>query len=273
METNLEIKQPKKDYALSLRIEDAISHPLKIHNADDDEIKKALAYCFAATGLPETSIPKGLTRSFLIQFVKDNFKFYAVEEIKTAFTMAVKGDLNITSRNGDVERIAKHYNNFSPEYFASIMGAYRSHREKASLNLLIKNKEKTKVLEVAPDSIQKAAAQREYDDVILKPMFENYKIYKTIVLGHTTARLVFNSLVSFHEVKTFSEVELKENEKRALETFKTSEAKTFKDYKKKIQILSEVLDNQKTINEIENGAFEIGIKQCFDEMIKNNFKF
>ena len=268
-----ETKQQKKASELSLTIEDAISDELKIHLATDEEIKKALAYCFAITGLPESSIPQGLTRSLLIEFIKSNYKFYAVEEIKTAFTMAVKGELNITSKNGNVERIAKHYNNFSPEYFASIMTEYRTHREKASLNLMLASKKETKVLDVAPDSIQKAAAQREYDEIILKPMFENYRIYKKIELGHTTARLVFNSLVKFHGVKTFSEDELKENEKNALESFKMQKAKTFNEHKKKSQDISNYLEDQNSVVDgIENGALMLGIKQCFDEMIKNNFK-
>ena len=69
---NLEISKQTKDSGLSLKIEDAIQHPLKIIIANDNDISLSLVFAFACVGLPDESIPKGLKKTFLIQFVRDS---------------------------------------------------------------------------------------------------------------------------------------------------------------------------------------------------------
>jgi len=196
MEQNLEIKQQTKGLELFLKIEDAIQHPLKIGTALENDILNALVFTFALIGLPDTSIPKGLTKSFLIDFIRNNYRFYSVEEIKTAFVLLVKGDYSDKKPN--------HYNNFSPEYFGSVMALYKSHREKAFLVLhSASNKPKAEIPYI-PTGIEKTKIQIEFDRTVINPIFEKYKQFKVIELITTPAKLVYDSLSVYHKIIEFS---------------------------------------------------------------------
>lgn len=92
--------------------------------ADDFEIRQVLLIVYAMVGLPADRYPTPVEDALLINSIRDKYRDYTLEEIKTAFLMA-------TSRELDEELEVRHFNNFSLEYFGRIMAAYKTHRIEA----------------------------------------------------------------------------------------------------------------------------------------------
>lgn len=269
---NLEISKQTKDSGLSLKIEDAIQHPLKIVTANDSDIASALVFTFACVGLPDECIPKGLKKSFLIQFVRDSYKFYSVEEIKTAFLMLVKGDLS--------DKSPKHYNNFSPEYFGSVMALYKAHRENANIHLLTasKTKEPEKVYE--PNTVEKTRIQLEFDKTVVSLIFEKYKQFGHLDLGTTPAKLVYNSLIGFHKIIEFTNEQKAEIKLNAIdcinqrrEELEKGRAWNYRDHKEKLAMIKDLMKAEFVEDEIITECHKICIVKCFQKMEISNFKF
>jgi hypothetical protein len=269
---NLEISKQTKDSGLSLKIEDAIQHPLKIVIASDNDISLSLVFAFACVGLPDESIPKGLKKTFLIQFVRDSYKFYSVEEIKTAFLMLVKGELG--------DKSPKHYNNFSPEYFGSVMACYKSHRENANIHLLTISKDSKPEKIYEPNTIEKTRIQIEFDKTVVSPIFEKYKQFGYLDLGSTPAKLVYNSLVFYYKIIEFTNEEKLKiktdaigvlNKKR--ESLENGHARNYQDHKKKLSILKDLLKAEFVEDEIITECHKICIIKCFQKMEVSNFRF
>lgn len=272
MENQIEISKQKKDSGLFLKIEDAIQHPLKIVQSKDNDIASALVYSFACIGLPDEYIPKGLKKSFLIEFIRENYKFYSVEEIKTAFTMLVKGEFG--------EKSPKHYNNFSPEYFGSVMVCYKIHREKACIDIHNKTKRSTVAEPYVPDNVQKVAIQREFDKVVIQPIFEKYKQFGKLEPGTTPIRFIYNSLVAYHKILEFTPVhkeqiaaQAKAEMERKHEAMKTMQAVNYTQHKEKIKMISELYKPEIMDKEIVSECHLICVKLCFDRMIELKFNF
>lgn len=272
MEQNLEINAQTKGLELFLKIEDAIQHPLKIGVALDNDITSALVFTFALIGLPDTSIPKGLSKSFLIEFIKSNYRYFSVEEIKTAFVMLVKGDYG--------DKKPSHYNNFSPEYFGSVMALYKQHRENAQIHLLNVSNKKAPEKPYIPNSIERIKIQREFDTVVLTPIFDNYKLNGKLDFGSTPSKMVYNSLVGFHKVIEFTTDQKKEINAQAIETLnkkredlENSKAKNYADHKKKIETLGNLVKAEFLEDEIISECHNICVLKCFQKMEVSNFRF
>ena len=257
--------------SLGLKVNEAVVHPLKIATAHEQDLINALGYCFATLGFKEENYPKGLHRAFLIEFIRSNYRIYAVEEIKTAFLMLVKGELG--------DKSPKHYNNFSPEYFGAVMACYKSHREKACLELqYVSNRVEEEPYE--PDTIEKTKIQREFDTVVLAPIFEKFKQYGCLELGTTPAKIVFNSLIGFHNIMQFTneqKLEIKEQAKQIIderrEKLKNGKAMTYQDHKRKLEMINDLMKAEFVDDEIITECHKICIFKCFQKMEVSNFKF
>jgi hypothetical protein len=258
--------------SIGLTVTDAIKHPLKIHKAIDEDLNKAFVFCFALIGLIEEQYPKGLRRSFLTEFVRDNYKFYSVEEIKTAFLMLVKGEY--------LDKSPKHYNNFSPEYFGSVMVCYKSHREKAQLFLSLASNSKPIEKPYEPNTIEKIKIQQDFDKTVTSLIFDKFRQYGVLDLGTTPAKLIYNSLMGFHKIMEFTNDEkkaIKQQANKAIEQrlsdLKEGRVSSYADHKKKIELIGNLVKDEFVEDQVITECHKICIKQCFDEMIKNNFKF
>lgn len=86
-------------------------------DTSDDEIKEALKYAMLLTGIRANNLPVEEEKMLLINFLKRNFGSHTCNEIRLAFDMAISGKLNIDARC---------FENFSCEYIARIMEAYRA---------------------------------------------------------------------------------------------------------------------------------------------------
>jgi hypothetical protein len=258
--------------SLGLTVNEAIKHPLKINKAIDQDLINALGYCFAVLGFKEENYPVGLPRAFLMQFIRDNYKFYSVEEIKTAFLMLVKGEY--------LDKSPKHYNNFSPEYFGSVMVCYKSHREKAQLFLSLASNSKQIEKPYEPNTIEKIKIQQDFDKTVTSFIFDKYKQYGILDLGTTPAKLIYNSLIGFHKIMEFTNDEkkaIKQQANKAIEQqlsdLKEGRVSSYADHKKKIELIGNLVKDEFVEDQVITECHKICIKQCFDEMIKNNFKF
>lgn len=275
MEQN-EISKQTKDYSHSLKVNDAIQHPLKIVNCKDDELIKVLTNCFIFVGLPDESMPKGLRRTFLIEYVRENYKYYGLEEVRTAFTMLVNGELT-----NDPKEKPHHFNIFSPEYFGSVMKLYKIHRDKAQQDIAWKKKvaEMENEKQYIPDTVLKEQRRVEFDKVVIMPIFDKYKQFGILDLGIVQPILIFNSLTGANKIIEFSDSDMnainenaKENLKERAEQFKKMKATSYKEHKNKMAAISELIDLDSASNEIVKESHLICIKLCFDKMIEQNIR-
>lgn len=91
----------------------------KIYDESVENLNDMFRFCFMLIGLREKNLPNELETLFLHQYVRENYGGHSIEEIRNAFTMAVKNELDI-----DQDEVTS-YENFSPRYFSNIVNAYR----------------------------------------------------------------------------------------------------------------------------------------------------
>lgn len=84
-----------------------------VGRASDVEIKQALAYTFALVGL--TNYPDEAQRAVLLKFMKENFALFTLQEIRLAFEMLAKGEIEAEG----------HFQQYSAAYFSGVMNAYK----------------------------------------------------------------------------------------------------------------------------------------------------
>jgi len=82
----------------------------------DENIAHSLVYGMAICGIRAANMPTQQEKALLISFIRRNFGGHTCGELKLAFDMAIAGKLNVD---------AICYENFSCEYVARIMDAYR----------------------------------------------------------------------------------------------------------------------------------------------------
>ena len=134
------------------RLNDAASdQPLA--DATEDELKDALRYVFMVCGLRGENLPAGDDKDFLHLYIRKFYGNHTGAEVRLAFDMAIQGKLDVD---------AKTYENFSVEYFARIMNAFRKAAAKA----------KKKPAEITPgppppSAEHLAQIDREYADYLI----------------------------------------------------------------------------------------------------------
>lgn len=96
---------------------EAIKDARICHQKDGNGLNFALRYVFALIGLRANNIPNEAEKAVLIDFIFSNYGNHTPAEIKLAFQMAIAGRLDVDAR---------HFENFTPAYFSTIMNAYRS---------------------------------------------------------------------------------------------------------------------------------------------------
>lgn len=111
-----ESRQPKTSEESSFEV--AIKQP-KICTAPLEELKQALRTIFFLIGLRAEQIPVDEEKTFLLQYIVENYGGHTAEEIKLAFKMAIQGKLKLEYSE------VRSYGIFSPMYFTIIMDAYR----------------------------------------------------------------------------------------------------------------------------------------------------
>lgn len=222
----------------------------KIFSCSDDEIKSTFKYIFALVGLRE--YPTDIRKKVLFDFIKTNYANYALDEIKTAFQLALKNEFICE---------IKHYEMFSPSYFSGVFEAYIEYRSGIAREFMAKEQNKL-------DEPKKKTAEevlelkKQFFTEILKPIFDNFQETKKLDFDLTPVRIIYESLKNDHQAINLSNEEKDEIKKQAqlltylpddkinklIRTKKTSEEK-FKDFCQEIaiKISFEKLINKKEI--------------------------
>ena len=92
-----------------------MSNLIRITETDDLNIKQSLMYAMQCIGFDSSRINKEEI-DFIINFLKKNFKFFKTENIRTAFELGVKGELDIEMN---------HYQNFNTMYVSNVLQAFK----------------------------------------------------------------------------------------------------------------------------------------------------
>lgn len=89
------------------------------------EIGGILFYLYQMTGLNKNNYPTKEESLILANFIHSEFQNSTLEEIKLAFTLAIKMELSqFLGKNDSVE----HFQSFSPVYFSKIMAAFKKYK-------------------------------------------------------------------------------------------------------------------------------------------------
>lgn len=91
----------------------------RIYEETVENLNGLFRYCFLMVGLREKNFPNELETLFLHQFIRENYGGHSCDEVKMAFRMAVKGDLDL-----GIEDVTA-YENFSVLYLSRIINSYR----------------------------------------------------------------------------------------------------------------------------------------------------
>ena len=90
-----------------------------INSGPDERLVEALRYAMLLVGIKERNFPDAVERVVLFNFIRKKYSGHTAEEIRLAFEKAIARELELD------ENDIKHFENFSCEYFARIMNAYR----------------------------------------------------------------------------------------------------------------------------------------------------
>lgn len=196
----MELINQKNDLIVSRKsgkskIVEAFEKP-KIYSLNNLEpLQMTLKYIFVLVGL--RNIPSKEERAVLLDYIKNNYSLYSVEEIKLAFDLAIKGEFKCD---------LKHFEMFSCVYFSNIFNAYLQYREQIAKDYMRDNQKKLDLpKKISPEEILRLKKEF-YNDVILS-IFEGYKTNKEINLGFVTVNLLYKSLRLDHDIINISEAE------------------------------------------------------------------
>lgn len=87
--------------------------------SDPEGLQKALRYVMMIVGLRAQNLPDDLEKAVLMNYIRANYGGHTIAEIKMAFELALKGDLDLKPDE------VKCYENFSVLYFSTVMNSYR----------------------------------------------------------------------------------------------------------------------------------------------------
>ncbi len=134
---------------------------VKIRNlAGLKEIGDVLFILYSLTGLNKNNYPNRDETILLANFIHSDFGGNTIEEIKLAFTLAIKMELSqFLGKNDSVE----HYQTFSPIYFSKIMAAYKKYKAHQLKSILPKVSSMPKFAEVSDFDFLKSNFIDQFD--------------------------------------------------------------------------------------------------------------
>lgn len=132
----------------------------KLADMPEEDLKKVLKYIFMLVGIRGQNIPTGEEKQFLHLYIRKFYGTHTAGEVRLAFDMAIQNRLEVDP---------KTYENFSVEYFARIMNAFR----RWALNEVRKLESQQGPPPPTPEHI--AQIEREFADYKLVLAFEKRK--------------------------------------------------------------------------------------------------
>jgi hypothetical protein len=151
----------------------------------------------------------------LINFIANKFGGYTVQEIRTAFEMAVAGELNIESKDVNL-----YGGVFSCEYLARIMKAYQSHRGKVLEEIRREDEKKIKSGSSVTNANKRKNMMSIINDMII-PAIDEFNETGVLDFGLIQSRFVFE-LFEKAKIITMNQDEKKAKFKEHLEKLKAN---------------------------------------------------
>lgn len=226
------------------------------------EIKKLLGQLFILTGLRKENFPDELQTGILIQFIFEDLGQYTLEEIKLAFRMAVKGDLNVE---------ANHYQSFSAPYIASIVSGYVQVRT-STLRAIRANENALKIDSKMEHTDQEKKTIRK--DYILTCILKPYQYFlKTggLTFGITPMSIIYKTLTEDLKLLVVEPAKKKEMYAKAVEMAKKSLSKPVQNLEehRALKSLKEKVEKEgieKALDmEIKSFCYEMAVKEYFTQ--------
>ena len=84
--------------------------------SSEEDIKMVLKRVILLLGIKKESFPSEIQKGLILEFLKENYSFLTVSEIRNAFELAIMGKLDVSSIS---------YQSFNCEYICSILNAYK----------------------------------------------------------------------------------------------------------------------------------------------------
>lgn len=125
-----------------------------IRYATDHDISVTLVWIFNLIGLKE--FPDKTQKLVLLNYIKNHFANFTLDEIKIAYEIGIKGGLNIDM---------KHFQIFSPMYLETVMQAYRKKR----FDIIENNKQ--------DPEIDKKEEEKKDKEAIIRSLKKAYQEY------------------------------------------------------------------------------------------------
>lgn len=163
---------------------------------DDEPIKQVLRYVFALIGLKAENLPSDIQKVVLIDFIKTELSNYTVEEIKTAFQLAVKGEISVE---------INHFQNFSALYLSQVLKAYQIEKNAAILEFNKAEQRQKKENEMTPDEIERI--YRDFDNNCLLDVWNEFVLTGNVNFSFYPPFLFYESLAGRHKVMKISELD------------------------------------------------------------------
>ncbi|CAD8327771.1 hypothetical protein [uncultured phage] len=248
-------------------VKDSILHPLKVKISTDNQLAEIITYAIFMVGLPKENVPGSHHMDLLIAFIRENYLNYSLAEMKYAFTMAAKGELNTD---------CKHYGSFSPEYFGRIMKAY-SEQHRLKINAELAKQINALPQPEEPSEIEKVRIRKDFESNVIVPMFKNYIENGKIETGYTPIKLIYQNLVEFHRIIDFDLEQKQVIHKQAIKNidlgiqFKSNNG-IFEANKNKIfnAIHEHMNETQRTVNSVQEECYFICVNEVFEKLKHEN---
>jgi hypothetical protein len=277
MENQLSVRLNNEQKPLKISKSEEIANflapsSLAIRNLNDDEpIKQNLRFAFVLIGLREDQIPNQIERGVLIQFIRSSFPNLVPDEIRIAFELATRGDLNID---------ANPFGSFSALYFSKIINAYLQHKNRVSIDVRsLEDRNRREIpSDVSPEELDRIG--KEFDQTVILPMFEKFKSYQRIELNGVPPQLVYNRLLEVHSIIELSKEEkvslwarAEAEQKRKKEDLLNGKARNMNEHRLKLKLIEAFNDVPSKEEEMRNDCRIMVIQMCFEYLIKNNVDF
>lgn len=243
------------------------SHSKKLKDADDQDIKKLIAYIFALIGLKAENLPSDLQKVVLINFIRNDLGAWGVEEVKQAFHLLASKKLNMDP---------KHYQNFSAIYLGEVMCEYQKVKSSAYKDYRIaeQNAEKQSV-----DSESNAEKIERTHDFVRECIIKPWKYFLktgTITFGIIPYNVIYRNLT---DVLGLIDIPVPEKKEIFTEAVKIARGKVYKVTNDKTELNKiRYLKGQIELNgfekamdyEIKEACYEISVKRFFEKSKEEN---
>jgi len=236
---------------------------------DANGLISLLIYLYALLGIKQDKMPTQEQSGVMIDFIKLQMGSYTLDDIKTAFILAISGKLDVD---------ANAYQNFNCEYIGKIMTAYEKMRLSAfvKFNQIEQEKEKEQEKMSWTDEKIKQMNHEFLLECIVKP-WKYYLKTGTLTFGVHPNHILYKTLSDELGLIKLTNEEKFEIWNRAKElskdevykqTFNATEINKIKFLKDQIRLIGYDKAMDSTIRNI---AYDISIKETFAKFKSDNF--